>query len=216
MGVTVPSIVSIIPTPFFDRPYLERAIRSWFRAEPAANDRLLLVGDSHEHPDVPVELEALADRFNADDADTGRAFTRVCTISHDAGRHNWGHSQCNAGIALIKREMPDAFIAWMDDDDVFAPRAFFAVHNDIARFGERVYLYRFLTHYRMVVWTNSELHEGHISGQCCVAPAKWCAEFGERYEGDFDFIRQTVESGGGEDRIMWRETCLGIARPHAG
>jgi len=60
------------------------------------------------------------------------------------------------------------------------------------------------------------LIQGNVGAPCIVTPhvPGLLGTWGDRYEGDFDFIKSTMDLWGGEPD--WRDDVIAICRPSAG
>lgn len=114
-------------------------------------------------------------------------------LAVDAGRHAWGHPQINIGMAAAQGD----YIVFQDDDDVFAHDAISNIHRATRHLDPpRPLLFRFhAKRFGRTFWTERGLvAQGAIGGHCIVVPnvraklGKWT----DRYEGDFDFIVETL------------------------
>jgi hypothetical protein len=56
---------------------------------------------------------------------------------------------------------------------------------------------------------------GRISTQCIFAPdiPEELTRWGMHYQGDYDFIPETVDLHGGDSAIVWREEVVAWTRP---
>jgi glycosyltransferase involved in cell wall biosynthesis len=204
-----PPLLSVI-VPTVGRPSLARTVRSLLRQGDWLPWEAILVGDTfagtwaHQLP----AARALA----ATDP-------RLSYTECDGGVHAWGHPQRNHGPTVARGR----YLAWLGDDDVYLPGAFEAIgrairaHEDDPQ-GGRVFLFRWIAPWRMVLWhTAGYLGEepGFIDAECIVCPnvpdrlGRWV----NRYQGDYDFIAQTVELWGGLERVIWQPEVIAQAQP---
>lgn len=87
-------------------------------------------------------------------------------------------------------------ILWMDDDDVYTPGAIARIRAAVAKNPARPHLFRIRREERFndVLWREPRVAVGNVSTQMFCVPndrgrlGKW----GVRYEGDFDFINDTL------------------------
>lgn len=108
----------------------------------------------------------------------------------------WGHSARN-------RMMPRAkgtHLLFIDDDDYYFPDALTAVREGIVEAPEKVHLFRMqLDDGRIIPHTSGFLACGNVSTQTVCVPNVWkgqgglgnalgLPQWGDRYEGDWDFI----------------------------
>ena len=116
----------LIPTHREDRP-LRRALES-VRAQLLDDDEVLVVGDTHDGA-LPG-VEALVAEF-------GHPYRY---LEHDAGGHDFGHSQLNYAITQAKGD----YIHVNDDDDIYTPDALQAFREMTATVHAPIpFLFRF-------------------------------------------------------------------------
>jgi glycosyltransferase involved in cell wall biosynthesis len=140
---------------------------------------------------------------------------QVRILSHDAGRHDFGHSQINHGMAQASGD----WLVHMDDDDVFTPGALAAIRAAIVALPAPCpLLFRFVTPWGQTLWQPQDrdrgtVREGAIGGHCLVHPnvSQRIPTFTSRYEGDFDAIRQCIDLWDG--RVEWVDAVIARCRP---
>lgn len=194
-----PLLSVIIPT--IGREGLEATLRS-IACQPEAEDTEgILVADTHS-PDLPLgRIKTLCRQF-------GRRYRYV---EHDGGLHCYGQPQRNRGAELARGR----WLTWMADDDIYTHRAFAVIVHAIAEQHEPCpMLFRVETPAGWIVWDRPELAQGHIDAECLVTPNEpgKVGHFTNRYEGDYDAIRETVDLWDG--RVQWRPEVIAIARPN--
>jgi len=187
--VTV-SLSIIIPTQ--GRPSLARAVRSCVDAGYQAGDEIIVAVDTHGAAAVglpPLDLPA-----------------RV--IQWDAGHNCWGHCQINAALDVAWGQ----YITCQDDDDIYAPGAFGAMRA--AASGVPM-LFRFQSYHGGIYWDErGSVREHHIGGHCAVFPRdRRLGRYTCRYQGDYDYIRSTLDNWGGDHVATWHDDVIAIARP---
>jgi glycosyltransferase involved in cell wall biosynthesis len=189
----------LIPTPGQGRP-LSRCLDS-IKPQLHPGDEVLVIGDTHDGP-LP-EVEALV-------AEYGDLFRY---IGHDAGHHCFGHCQLNHGLEQAKGD----YLTANDDDDIYTPDAFAAMRAVAERLPEpRPLLFRFQSHYGPVWWDEQVVEINRIGGHCAVFPnlPGRVGRYTCRYQGDFDFIRSTLDLWpGGDLAAVWVNHIIAIARP---
>ncbi len=196
------SLSIIIPTHDPDRP-LARCLES-AAAQMAPDDECIVVLDAFEMPDS-ARLAI---------TDTVRSFgPRFSAFRYDAGHHCWGHHQQNYGLSCARRD----FVLGNDDDDVFAPDAFEAIRTIIGNLEvPRPLLFRFRSYFGPVYWDRPRAVEHHIGGHCAVFPniPERLGRYTCRYQGDYDFIRSTLDLWPGRDEdAVFVDSIIALARP---
>jgi hypothetical protein len=74
---------------------------------------------------------------------------------------------------------------------------------------------RFVSWFGPTFWdTPGKAVESHIGGHCAVFPNdELLGRFTCRYQGDYDYIRSTLDNWGGDDQAVWVDDVIAIARP---
>jgi len=187
----------VIPTPGRGRP-LERTLRS-IAHQRAAGDEVLVSHDTVDGADPAVRV--LAERYDC----------RYLEVN--PGEHSWGHDQIEAGTLLARGD----YIAFQDDDDCFTPDAFQAIRERISELAEpRPLMFKFMTPWRVVLWEETVIAESRVGGHCLVLPniPERIGRWTERYAGDFDFIRSTIDLWpNGDDDVVWCDNLIAWTRP---
>lgn len=200
--LSYPTLSVIIPTCDPGRP-LRRCLGSIASQPLLPGDEVLVVGDTTDGP-LPA-VEALVAGF-------GPQFRYLDARSE---AHTWGHGEINLGIAQATGD----YLLFQDDDDCYVSGAFDAVRRAAAALpdGPRPLMFRFVTRFRTLLWATPEVKQDWIGGHNLVTPnlpgrlGRWT----ERYQGDYDFIRETVDLWPGRDAdVVWREDVLTMARPN--
>lgn len=189
----------LIPT--LGRQELLRSLQSCIEQGLLPGDEVIVVGDERDGP---------LDRVKALCQQLGPQFRYV---GYDFGHMCWGH----CGLTAAMQEARGDYLVFNDDDDVFTSYALRSIRFAVERQQEPVpHMFRFLTHYGIRAWVHPKVEQGNVGGHCIVVPntpnrlGQWTC----RYEGDYDFIRSTVDLWG-EDRIVWRPEVIAVARPAA-
>lgn len=189
----MPSLSIIIPTA--GRPTLARALAS-VRGQLLPGDEVIVAYDTHAHDPARI-----------------RARAPIRTVAHDAGHHCFGHCQINAALKDARGD----YIMVNDDDDAYTPGALDAVRAVLATLSAPMpLLFRFRAHNGVLYWVQSGwVSEGAVGGHCLIAPniPGRLGQWGERYEGDFDAIADTVRH---YDAIGWHTAVIAYARPPLG
>jgi hypothetical protein len=192
-----------IVTPTQGRPTLERMLDSGV-GQLAPGDQWLVVVDRHEMADI--EEHRIAQRLH-------RYGPQVCGLTHDAGRHSWGHDQANHGMARATGN----WLVFQDDDDGFAPGALDAIRHAIAEHGPAPLLFRFEAYFgdRPLVWQRKGvIAPGMIGGHCLVVPndPARLGRWEPHHAGDFDFVYGTLAKWRPVEPV-WIDTVISIQRP---
>jgi hypothetical protein len=185
----VPTLSIIIPT--IARPLLARILRE-IVPELQGQDEVLLVGDGHQ-PDAKRTIEGMDPRIKY----------------HEFGpAHCWGHPQRNWAMERTR----GSHLASFDDDDALRPGALETMREVISRFPNRPLMFR-MEYGAEILWREPTLACGNVSTQMFVVPnvKGRLGVWGERYEGDFDFIHSTAMLYPGKQRsIVWREEVIAV------
>lgn len=198
--MALPSISFLVPTHSPNRP-LECYLASLV-VQIGTDDECIVIGDTCDGP-LPA-VEALVKSF-------GEQFHYV---EHDAGVHDYGHSQLNYGISIASGD----FIHCCDDDDILTNDAVKTMRHSASIYPGRPLMFRFLSYHGLVFWDHlGLLAQDHIGGHCLLAPniPGKLALWGPHYQGDFTYVMETVMLHGGIDSVVWQDHLVAIARPTA-
>jgi hypothetical protein len=194
-----PTLSLIVPTHREDRP-LRRCLDS-VKDQLKRGDEVIVVGDTFDGP-MPA-VAALVKEFGAP----------YRYVDCNAGGHDYGHSQINAGIAMAKGD----YIHVNDDDDVWTVDALGTFRKLAATLREpRPFLFRFKSYVGPIFWVQPGLFARNwIGGHCLLAPnvKGKLGQFGPQYNGDFEWCEGTVNHYGGPDKAIWRPEIIAVARP---
>jgi hypothetical protein len=121
------------------------------------------------------------------DADTDEMLIR---INNDSP---WGHRTRNMLMPLAK----GSHLMFMDDDDVYTQKSFEAVRSAIDAHPTRIHVFR-MNYMGGFLWKREQIVVGNLSTQMFVVPniSEQLGRWTDRYEGDFDFIKETVSYQG--------------------
>ena len=67
-----------------------------------------------------------------------------------------------------------------------------------------------------ILWKDPVVMEGNIGTPSLVMPNRpaWLGQWGDRYEGDYDFLRSTLDHWpGGEAELVWCTDVIADCRP---
>lgn len=187
----------IVPTPDGGTlPLLAQSLNHQLRD----GDEVIVVGDAFSDkltPAVKTWVEAVGWRY----------------LEYDAGYMGWGHPQINYGIEHARGD----YLAFQDDDDVYAPDFILNYHRATRHLDPpRPLLFRFKArrYGNIPIWQRRGVLEvGTIGGHCIVTPnvpektGKWT----DRYEGDYDFIAETLRLWE-PLQPEWRQEVIAYAR----
>lgn len=203
--MTTPLLSVIIPT--IGRPSLERTLRSLRQQGSWLSWEAILVGDTYDGTWAAGLVCA---------QEQARGDPHLRYVAHDGGVHAWGHPQRNYGATVALGR----YLAWLGDDDVSLPGAFDAIGRAIRTYGHehRVFLFRWIAPWKSVLWhTAGHLGDapGHIDAECIVCPndPDRLGTWTHRYQGDFDFITETIGKHGGLERVIWQPEVIAQAQP---
>jgi glycosyltransferase involved in cell wall biosynthesis len=120
----------------------------------------------------------------------------------------WGHRARNE---LMTRARGDSLL-FMDDDDEYADGALVAVRAALDIEPSRMHVFRMRYPNGDTIWRTPALICGNVSTQMVVVPnvperRGW---WGDRYEGDYDFIASTARLAG---QPVWHEEVIALCRP---
>ena len=202
-----PLLSVIVPT--VGRPSLARTVRSLLKQGDWLPWEAVLVGDTH------------SGRW-AEQLPTARALAatdpRLSYVEHDGGVHMVGHPQRNHGATVAR----GTYLSWLGDDDVYLEGAFRSIARALHRYEDdpRVFLFRWISPWKQVYWEQAGfLAQDHIDAEnivCPNVPDKLGVWNPARYQGDFDFVRETVEKWGGVERVVWQPEIIAQAQPSEG
>ena len=161
---------------------------------------MIVIGDTHDGamPSVKELVKSYGSKFRY--------------IAHDAGSHDYGHSQLNCGLSLAKGD----YVHCNDDDDVWTEGAVEAMRAAAEADPGRPLLFRFQSYLGPIFWVERGLFARNwIGGHCLVAPnlPGKVGQFAPAYNGDFDMVETTLALHGGVGSAVWKEDVICHARP---
>lgn len=127
----------------------------------------------------------------------------------------WGVIGGHAGRAVGIGEATGTHLAFMDDDDIYAPGAMTLMREAAC---DVPVIFRMAHYNHGILWADREVRFGNVSTQMYVVPndpgrlGLWTPHAPGLPEpgGDFTFIRETVEKMGAP---VWREEIIAVLRP---
>jgi glycosyltransferase involved in cell wall biosynthesis len=125
----------------------------------------------------------------------------------------WGHAARNR---MMLRARGD-FLLFMDDDDVYTDGALALVRAHVAGMHDRVHIFQMRYGNGRPLWEAPGLRCGNVSTQVVCVPnsSDLLGEWGERYEGDWDFIQHTCSNAAelGLPEPCWHNDVICEVRP---
>ena len=208
-----PLLSVVVPT--VGRPSLQRTLRSLLRQGDRLPWEAVLVGDTFAPDGVTgTWAHQLPTAYELAQSDPRFVYTEC-----DGGRHAWGHPQRNHGATVARGR----YLSWLGDDDIYLRGAFETIARALRRRealdDPRVHLFRWIAPWKQVYWhTAGFLAQDHIDAECIVCPnvADKLGTWTNRYQGDYDFIAETVERWGGVGRVLWQPEVIAQAQPSDG
>jgi glycosyltransferase involved in cell wall biosynthesis len=186
---SAPTFSVIIPT--VGRPLLSRVLGEVV-PQLGAEDEVLVVGDGRQ-----PEAERMV----------READPRVRYLEFESA-HCWGHPQRNWAMERAR----GTHLLSLDDDDALRSGALEAVRSVSSRFPDRPLAFR-VQYGSELLWREPRVACGNVTTQMFVVPnvKERLGRWGDRYEGDYDFIRSTALLYPlGMRSILWREEIIAL------
>jgi hypothetical protein len=187
----MPRLSIIVPT--CGRPCLQTALESLVAAGALPTDEVIVVGDGPQ-PAARAIVEAFPSKS-----------LWIRYLEH-------GPTHVN-GIAQRNYAMPMAsgtHLMFLDDDDRSAEGGVRAIRQEIVESPDRPLIFkeesRTPRHPWGVVWKDKEIRSGNVGTQGIVVPnvPERLGRWGNSYEGDYDFVRTTVDLYPNRDKdVVW-------------
>ncbi len=157
--------------------------------------RLSIIVASAGRPSLSQTLESIGPQLRPGDE-------LLVDINDDAP---WGHAARNR---MMHRAEGD-FLLFMDDDDAYLPRALATVRVQAAAAPDRVHIFRMRYATGTVLWQQPLVECGNVSTQMVCVPNRpgLLGRWGDRYEGDFDFIASTCQLQG---EPVWHKDVIAL------
>lgn len=189
-----PTFTVIIPSIGYET--LANTIKSIQRQELVPGDQFMVVADGHiESTEALVKAAGAPFEYHA------YGPTRT-----------WGNDQRNFGLMFARGD----YLVWMDEDDIFYPDAFAAIREAAMAHPGRPLIFRMQGPEGDYLWKEQVIQCCRIGGHMFVTPnikgkvGRW----GTHYEGDFQFIRSTMDLWGDDSLAVWDERFIANLRPH--
>ncbi len=138
---------------------------------------------------------------------------QLIVITDDPPHNDWGAWARNEGM----RQATADFIAFIDDDDMYAPGAFAAMRAALSKQPDHVHIFRMQICGPMtndIVWTEQDLSKpGQVGTPMIVVPndQSKLGRFTNRYQCDYDFAVETIANFDG--RVAWHEHVTSLVWP---
>jgi len=190
----VPSFSFLIPTA--GRPVLKNCLQS-------------IVPQLREADEVIVIGDTLDGNLSATEQLIKRYPGRVRYLTFKGQTHTWGHEQMNYGISHATGD----YLVFNDDDDIWVPGMTRTLRSVTTEYPGQPLLFRYLGYFGYLSWVEKGLfQEGYVGGHSLVCPnnPEKLGTWTNRYEGDWDFVEQTVSF---YDTLIWRDEVIAVARP---
>ncbi|MCE9562621.1 MAG: class I SAM-dependent methyltransferase [Planctomycetes bacterium] len=191
-----PATLSVI-IPTIGRPTLTRALAS-IAAQGDLSGVEVIVAMDGACPNAPEQFR--------------RSQLPGCCVELPGPHRDWGHTPVN----LVTSRAQHRYLMRLDDDNIYLPGAFRAVRAAIAENPDRPHIFRVRRGppHRDLFWTTPEIRVGNVDSHMFVVPniPGRVGQWGSRYEGDFDFIRETATLHPA-DAVVWRRESIAVWRP---
>lgn len=122
----------------------------------------------------------------------------------------WGHKTRRRLLNVAA----GTHLAFIDDDDVYAPDALDTIRRAVAAQPDRVHMFHLLFEPGSLFGDAHRVEEGLLGTANFIVPnvPELLGEWTDRYAGDFDFIESTMRLRG--DEPVWHDEITVIRRPH--
>jgi hypothetical protein len=109
---------------------------------------------------------------------------------------------------MMRRAREGNGLVFFDDDDRVMPDGLHHMREAYVHDSDRMHIFKM--HFNSwILWTDPEVRKSNVSTQMVCVPASWAvfSKWGDRYEGDFDFIRGLADHFG-EESIVWHSEIV--------
>jgi glycosyltransferase involved in cell wall biosynthesis len=184
----------VIPT--IGRSTLSRTLDSLVQTGLKPNDEILVIGDGGQ-----PEAE------------------RICKVSQEAGLpvvyRECGPTNCygNAQREFGQKLATGDAIVYIDDDDEYLNNALSVMREHADEKPENIQIFKFQHRTLGVIWKEQAIRMGNVSTQMVLVPnhQERLGKWPNVYEGDYWFIRRTVDNWPYADRgILWRDEVVAV------
>lgn len=123
---------------------------------------------------------------------------------------NWGHSERNHAIPFAN----GTHLLFIDDDDALVPGALNVIRLAVAEAPDRPHVFSMIDSHGRKLPVMPTIRQGNLGTPQMVAPnvAEKLGVWGNRYEGDFDFIVSTVSHYA--DGPVWHDAVTYACRDY--
>jgi len=184
----------VIPT--IGRSTLARTLDSVVKNGLKPSDEILVVGDGHQ-PDAE----------------------RICNVSRDAGlpivyrmcgpTKSYGNAQREFAQKLATGDA----LVYIDYDDEYLNNALSVMREYAEQKPESIQIFKMQHRVLGVIWKEQIVRMGNVSTQMVLIPnhKERLGPWPNVYEGDYWFIRRTVDNWPSADRgVLWREEVVAV------
>jgi glycosyltransferase involved in cell wall biosynthesis len=119
----------------------------------------------------------------------------------------------NAQRSCAQRQAQGDFVVYMDDDDEYTQGALTVMRDAASANPAAIHIFKMIHRTLGVIWKEPAVRCGNVSSQMVLVPniKDRLAVWPEKYEGDYWFIRRTVDNWPGRDgAVCWQEAVVAI------
>lgn len=193
--MSAPSFSIIIPT--IMRPSLTTTLGSIRAAGIGLADEVIVVVDA-----ARSSVQGAAPDMDAACRELART-SRVSVVRDPSAMGAWG---CHARNLAIEQAR-GSHLLFIDDDDVYEPGAIDRIRAWVADAPDSMHVWRMLPRGKtQPLWATPRMMQGNVGTPMFAVPRAAAGRWTVRYEGDFDFARESLANLGG--RVAWHEETL--------